>query len=174
MSENSTGNVRVQLQDDDLVIDDPEGRTKRIIIPAYTIPALLEFLHSPSFDQSNRRGAFRVPVDSTSGLIVSVHAVESDREWYVTPLNISMTGILLEMREETDLAVHTELVVTLRLGELRESVIGIVRRHQDNRYGIHFSKALSADEARPLDSLKQIVDHIKQDWMARSFTQGDE
>lgn len=127
---------------------------------------LSDFLHSLSESDFNQRRAFRVPIVRSSGL--SVRLEVGRRSLAATPVNISITGILVELPEsETlDLPLDSEVTCTLQFRREKLQLHGIFRRRDGRHYGFAFRESLRGREAPPPAALVRMVMDLERIWIA--------
>ncbi len=113
-----------------------------------------------------RRFSFRVPVFPSSGLEV-VMTLEGDKPVSPMPIDVSMSGILVEFRasDDPDLALEHELPVTVRRGNDVAALRGIVRRRMGHRYGLYFPECVTVEGIQPTEELRRIVKSLEGDWL---------
>ena len=113
---------------------------------------LIEYLRSFNVDDTQRRNAFRVPLTTSSDL--SVMLGHRDKSCSVKPLNISLTGILIEFDRDDvyDLAIGAEVNLTLKSGDKTEKISGKIMRRDGNQYGIFFPSTVVDNEVTPPDA----------------------
>jgi hypothetical protein len=104
------------------------------------------------------RSALRV--SDLSGTELRVR-ITSDRRSprIATPLDLSFSGMLLEMSaaERSELAIHEVVDLELSLGGQSAWLLGVVRRKNGRRVGIHFPEALQAGRIDPPRDLAGII-----------------
>ncbi len=104
------------------------------------------------------RSALRV--SDLSGTELRVR-ITSDRRSprIATPLDLSFSGMLLEMSEaeRSELVVHEVVDLELSLGGQSAWLLGVVRRKNGRRVGIHFPEALQAGRIDPPRDLAGII-----------------
>ena len=120
--------------------------------------------------QLNRRKAFRVPVDTSSGLETQV-MVEGEAFAAVTH-DLSFTGIRLEPLEQGAWELHEGQVVDVHLVLGKDSVVlrASVRRIADEGFGIHFLDSIGEDGVDPIPELASIMARLERQWLAARVT----
>ena len=127
---------------------------------------LIEYLRSFKVDDTQRRNAFRVPLTTSSDL--SVMLGYRDKSCSVKPLNISLTGILIEFGGDVyDLAIGAEVNLTIKSGDKTENISGKIMRRDGNQYGIFFPTTVVDNEVTPPDHLRSIVLKLEKDWLRK-------
>ncbi len=111
----------------------------------------------------NLRSALRVSNLRGTELRVRV-ASERHSPRTVTPLDLSFSGMLLEMPEcgSSDFGVHEVVDLELSLAGQSAWLLGIVRRRNGRRVGIHFPEALQAGRIEPPPDLAGIIRRLQQ------------
>jgi hypothetical protein len=128
---------------------------------------LRDFLHNLSESDFNQRRSFRVPIVRSSGLSVQLQV--GQRSLAATPINISLTGILVQLPEsETlDLPLDTEVGCILQFRREKLQLHGVFRRRDgSNRYGFAFRESLRGREATPPPALVRMVMDLERIWIA--------
>jgi hypothetical protein len=158
----NVGNVNIVCDEGLLTFVDPNRETP-VQIKVEDISLLLDFLDSVDWD---RRRAFRVPLSKSRALYVDI--TWHEMTYPVTPLDVSLTGILVEFdhRLAPDLAIDDSVGVTLKLGEVSASLMGTIKRRTGyGRYGIFFSGAVSGQRVDPPIALLSIVSQLETQWL---------
>lgn len=116
---------------------------------------------------SDSRMAFRVPVAQDSGLRVRI-VTSDDRAFAAHPIDLSLSGILIEFSEgkDPDLSISDKLRIELELDAASASLSGVVRRRAGLRYGIYFPEALNGVEIEPPVELRSILTEIERRWLS--------
>ncbi len=109
------------------------------------------------------RRALRVPVDSSKGLSARVSLVRREGTLHAIPLDLSLTGILLEFgpEEDPELQLGTMVEVGLRLGEDEVTLPAEVRRRAGHRYGLMFAGIVKNETVHPPPALERIAAALK-------------
>jgi hypothetical protein len=110
------------------------------------------------------RKHFRVPLRGDHGLDVRVQTANG-RVWPVTPVDISLGGMLVEFIEEPDLAIDAPLDVELRWQANTAKIRGIVRHRRQERYGVFFPDSGDPDGIGDASVLRRIVGTLEQQWL---------
>jgi len=111
---------------------------------------------------------YRVPVPKESGLQVRI-ATGDGQGWSPKPVNLSLTGILVEFSrvDVPALAIGAEAEVNLQLDNENLTIQGEVLRQDDCRYGIFFREALREGCISPPEALRSIVRVLERRWLRR-------
>ncbi len=143
-----------------------------ITLPTSAIDELIDFLSLLNQDATERRRAFRVAVPRSAGLMVRFTLKGKTRS--ATPVDISLVGILIELSPSAviDLPIDTTLSIELRLNEKVSTLMGLVRRRNNNRYGILFLDSLREGELNPPESLVNIYKEIERQWLRARLEKG--
>jgi hypothetical protein len=110
------------------------------------------------------RKHFRVPLRGDHGLEVQVES-GNGRVWVVTPVDISIGGMLIEFPEEPDLAIDAGLTVQLRRQGDTATVRGVVRHRRQGRYGVFFPASRNPDGSGHSATLCRIIEALEQHWL---------
>jgi hypothetical protein len=107
------------------------------------------------------RLAQRVPIKRNSGLRVRV-TTRDGRSWAPRPIDLSLTGILIEFPagKTPDLAVGSKIELELCLGSEVAELTGEVRRRIKHQYGLFFRKVFSKRGISPPLPLRRIVETL--------------
>jgi hypothetical protein len=167
MSQIEIGNVIINSDGRYLTFKDQNKWQFSIDLEASTISDFIEYLRSFNVDDVQRRRAFRVPLTASSGL--SVILGYKDKSCSVKPLNISLAGILIEFYDDDvyDMAIDTEVELTLKLGDKTSITPGTIVRRDENQYGIFFPDSVIEDDVQPPLFLQSIVLDLERDWIRK-------
>ncbi len=106
-----------------------------------------------------RRAAFRIPVWQQSDFHVNL-AIDGSH-WAVTPLDMSMYGILIEAPSNIpEIQIDSEVLLTLQMGSETVDMLSIVRRRNGNRYGLQFPQSCAGSEVTPPHQLHAVVENL--------------
>jgi len=160
--------IKISLGDDHSVTfldqDKPEAP---ITLSANAIDELIAFLRSPQPKPDERRRAFRVTIPRLTDLAVRVDF--KGKTWDVAPVDLSLTGILVQFlkTEIADIPIDAEVDITLRLNDKAATLRGVVRRRNRNQYGILLASSMRNGELRPPESLVLIYKELERQWLRR-------
>jgi hypothetical protein len=134
----------------------------------FTVPHLsdiIAFLRSVKPDETEQRMGFRVPLSISSGLSASI--TFGDKTCSVRPLNLSLSGILLEFSEGEvfEMPIDTQISIRLQLQDTTAALGGVVRRRIGNQYGISFPDSRRDYKLDPLASLQVIYAKLEKQWL---------
>ena len=166
MAKTTIGNVRLISDGKTLTIARRDQPNMAISLDSTEVEELIDFVTSLAATEFNRRDTFRVPLWDSSGLSVQIRKDETQR--LVTPTNISLTGIFVELRPDDwlDLAQDDDLEVILEFEGEAQSHHGVVRRCEDNGYGISFRDSMNGEQIDPPPGVTRIVMELQRRWMA--------
>lgn len=167
MPELVIGKTKVFLNGRSVTFQDQDKPETPVALPANAIDTLISFLRSLNPDTNERRMAFRVAIPSLTDLTVKV--AFKGKTWSVKPVDLSLTGILIEFpkTEVVEMPLDAEIGVELQLGEKIATLRGIVRRRNRNQYGILLANSLRNGDLRPPESLVQIYKELERQWLRR-------
>lgn len=116
------------------------------------------------------RIAFRVPLGRDTELRVRV-VDENGKTWNPKPLDISMTGIMIEFPADDVPSFQTDdwLQVELRMNDHVERLKGFVRRCEGRGYGLIFPEVLRGAEFDPPAEFRTIVNTLERNWLRSRF-----
>jgi c-di-GMP-binding flagellar brake protein YcgR len=117
------------------------------------------------------RSAFRVPVFEESGLLVSVLNFDGSI-FKANPLNLSLTGILIDFGGLQDRRFQPGFAITVQL-ELPPYAVRLpaeIRTNLGNQYGILFQGVMTSKGLSPPDELREIYSIVEQTWLKRRMS----
>lgn len=123
------------------------------------LDTLIEFLQAQT--PSDRRVGFRVPL-TDGDLDVSVKT--TSKTVAAKALDLSLTGILLELPEHT-LAADRQCTVTLSLNNHSVVLAATTIRTEGNIAAMHFPTTVHGGELDPPDELVTIYRSLEQAWL---------
>ena len=132
------------------------------------VPEIIEFIASKTDLASNRRATPRVDVTAFEPSLhdrFSVYVETPDGDWVeVTPINISLTGILVE----TDQEIYDEDLYTsvgLKLDDMNVMLPSIVVRRGDNLVAFQFIASIKDGRLNPAPELVAIFQALEMTWL---------
>ena len=146
----------------------PEGQPENAVhLEPVDVGVLIDFLMSLSASEFNRRQAFRIPLWETCGLRVFLE--QDEQQVYAVPKNISLTGLLLELDDESDFDPAKESLVEVLIDfeGITQKLVGRVRRRADRKLGLYFPESTLAGEADPTPEYTALVMELQRRWAAR-------
>jgi hypothetical protein len=169
MSSIKIGNISIFSDGQSLTFQDSHNPRSHITLPASKLTAIIDFLRSIDPDMAERRTGLRVPLLPSSGLSVSV--TFGRQMCLVNPLNISLSGILIEFLDDQvyEMSIGAHVEITLQLGDKTADLSGVVRRCDGKRYGIFFLDSIRHHELDPPDSLQVIYTTIERQWLRKKL-----
>jgi len=159
--------IKISLDDHSVTFLDQDKPEVSITLPADAIDNLIIFLRAPKPKTDERRRAFRVTISRLTDLAVRVNF--KGKTWEVAPVDLSLTGILVQFlkTEIADIPIDAEVGIELRFDNKTAALKGIVRRRQGNQYGILLANSLRNGELRPPESLVIIYKELERLWLRR-------
>ena len=126
------------------------------------------------FVAADRRRAFRVPVLRDSGLRVELRTNDG-HTWRAEAVNLSVTGILVELptAEAPALAIGATVTVRLTLGNDTIEIQGEVNRREQRAVGLSFAETLVRAKVAPPPALAAIVRSLERHWLDTKRRSGD-
>jgi len=108
----------------------------------------------------------RIPVARRHGLAIQV-TVEEKMVLHPTPVDLSLTGILIEFSdaEDPDLPKGAKLRVSLQLGPDAVDLKAEVARRSRRQYGLFFPEVVTEHGLIPPAPLTRIVETIERSWL---------
>lgn len=167
MAEITIGDAHLISDGNTLTIGSRGQRNLTLSLDAAGVSELIDFVTSLAKTEFNRRQDFRVPIHDSSGLSAQIRKGQSLVS--VMPLNLSVTGIFVELTRDDwiDFSQDDELEVILDFEGESQSHNGVVRRCADNGYGLFFPKSMKGKELAPPAELTRVVMELQRRWMAR-------
>jgi len=167
MPEIVIGKVKISLDGRSVTFLDQDNPETPVVLPANTTDDLIAFLRSPTPEVTERRMAFRVAVPRLTDLTAKVGF--KGKTCSATPVDLSLTGILIEFPKTgvVDMPIDSEIAIELRLDNKIAALRGIVRRRNDNQYGILLENSLRNGDLRPPESLVLIYKELERQWLRR-------
>lgn len=138
---------------------------------AHQAPSLTVETPSQVVKAENRR-SFRVPVrpsEEGGNLRVRITTVNRE-EWVGEALDISMSGILLDLvgDDSPNVSIDSEVQVELQLGR---RVVGglsaVVRHNEEGCLGLFFPDTIKLGQLQPPKPLRSIVTILERRWLRR-------
>ena len=164
MSELTIDGVRFEAAGETLSIAAPNQPQINVRLGAGEIEALSQFVHALASRKLNRRSAFRVPVWDSCGLTAHLHI--GALEMAVKPVNLSLTGILIECRDsEKHLTPGDELEIVLVYEGEAYPFAATVRSRVMDGYSLCFSDT-GNPSGQPLCDITHIVMSLQREWLA--------
>lgn len=126
-------------------------------------PASISLRTPTRLARENLRSADRLPDLRSSDLEVRIATGDGSFRT-ADPLDLSLSGTLLELRGDSDLGVaelHQTVDLELKLASHSAWLMGVVRRRSGRRVGIHFPEALRRGRIDPPAELARIVRQLE-------------
>ena len=126
-------------------------------------PAILSLRTPTRLARENLRSAVRLADLRSTELQVRI-ATDDGSFQTADPVDLSLSGMLLQLRENSGSGVelHQPIDVELRLAGHSAWVMGVVRRRSGGRVGIHFPEALRSGRIEPPAGLARIVRQLSR------------
>ena len=159
------GNTTISSDGRSLTFQDTDNAKFNVAFSDDHLPELLAFLRSVKPDETEQRMGFRIPLSISSGLSTSI--TFGDKTCSVRPLNLSLSGILLEFSEGEvfEMPIDTQISIRLQLQDTTAALSGVVRRRIGNQYGISFPDSLRDYKLDPPASLQVIYAKLEKQWL---------
>ena len=132
------GNTTISSDGRNLTFQNTDYANFNVMFTVPHLPDIIAFLRSMKPDETEQRMGFRVPISISSGLSASI--AFGGKACSVRPLNLSLSGILVEFSEGEvyEMPIDIQIKITLQLQDTTVVVRGVVRRRIGNQYGISF------------------------------------
>jgi hypothetical protein len=166
MSKITLGDVIIIREEEHLILEDQRLENTQLKIDSAYLQDLIDFLVSQKTDETKARMGFRVPIISSHELCVKVNDSHKTRQ--CTPLNISLSGILLDFMgiDNPDWSKNEELKVTLQFKNKQITLRGKVSRCFENQYGVFFPDCMRQGILDPPEILSYIVGELEREWLS--------
>ena len=166
MAEMNIGDVQLVSDGSTLTISRRDLPGLTISLDATGVEELIDFITSHFGTETNQRQTFRIPIHDSSGLSVQIR--KDDKQYSVTPTNLSLTGIFIVLRpdDRLNLSQDDDLEVILEFEGETQMLHGIVRSCQDNGYGLLFPESMNSDQMNPSPEISRIVMELQRRWIA--------
>lgn len=131
------------------------------------VEELIDYVSTLAGTDFNRRHAFRIPIWDSSGLLAVIR--EGQTETPVTPIDLSLTGMLARLPEESNVepALEDEVIVTLEFHGVKSMYHAVVKRRTEFTCGLLFPETIVDGELNPPDSLVRVVMELQRQWLAK-------
>jgi hypothetical protein len=159
------GNINIIWDGRSLIFQDGDNANLNVTFSASNLPDLNDFLCSLKPGEQELRLGFRVPLSISSRLSASI--AFGDKTCSVKPLNLSLSGILVEFSkgEVYQMPIDTQVKIRLQLQDTTIVINGVVSRRSGNQYGIFFPDSVRDNELDPPDSLQAICTKLEKQWL---------
>ena len=164
-SELQIGNTTISSDGRSLTFQNTDNANFNVMFTVPHLQDLIAFLRSVKPDETEQRMGFRVPLSISSGLSASI--TFGDKACSVRPLNLSLSGILVEFSEGEvyEMPIDTQIKISLQLQDTTTVLNGVVCRCSGNQYGIFFPDSFRDNELHPPDSLQGIYIKLEKQWL---------
>ncbi len=162
-------NVVINYDGQQITFHDPDSLKFSFQLKPEAISDLIDYLGSFQKNDVQKRTAFRIPLTESSGL--SVVLTYRDKSSAVIPINISLTGILIEFGAEDvyDMALNDAVVLSIRLDNQADDIIGKIVRRDHRQYGIFFADSVIDDEVQPPEFIASVARKLERAWLRSRF-----
>jgi hypothetical protein len=159
------GNINIIWDGSSLMFQDSANSNLNLTFSASNLPDLIDFLCSLKAEEKELRLGFRVPLSVSRGL--SVDITFGGKTCSVRPLNLSLSGILVEFSEGevNEIPIDTPIKIKIQLQETTTVLNGVVSRRSGKQYGIFFPDAVRDKVLDPPDSLQAICTKLEKQWL---------
>jgi len=159
------GNISIIWDGSSLMFQDGDNSNLNVTFSASNLPDLINFLSSLKPYEKELRMGFRVPLSISRGLSTSL--TFGGKTCSVRPLNLSLSGILVEFSEDEvfEMPIDTQIKIRIQLQETTTVLNGVVMRRSGNQYGIFFPDSVRGEELDPPDSLQAICTKLEKQWL---------
>ena len=142
-----------------------DGNGSGVLVPEHKLSALRAFIEAHSNEE--RRLGFRVPLRPLPPETRDALTVTLERRGIsaaAQPVDLSLTGILVEL-PEGDFDGARSITVTLRRDGERARLRARVVRRNGALMALHFPSCVSNGELDPPEELLAIYRSLEQDWL---------
>ena len=148
--------------------------SKAISLKLDQVEKLVNFVSSIDENEFNRRLAYRVPIFASSGVTAQIRM---RTEWiHVKPVNLSLTGMFVEVSPDCaiDLIENRLLEVALEFDGEKSAYTVLVRRREDDGFGLFFTESINGEQIVPLPGIRRIVMELQRRMLAVRNDSDDE
>ena len=174
MAEIKLRNIQLLYEGETLTISSVRDPACSVDLDPRTVEDLVEFVHALTThsnpgaaddDEKNRREAFRVPVVKDEDLQAWI--VDGSKPLAVTPTNISMTGVFVELPKnlKKQFKIDDRLQVQMQCDKLKVLMGAIVKRVESRGIGLFFPATVKDDNIDPPQEMRKIVMELQRRWM---------
>ena len=162
------GNISIIWDGSSLKFQDGDNANLNLTFSASNLTDLIDFLCSLKPEEKELRMGFRVPLSISSSLSASI--TFGGKTCSVRPLNLSLSGILVEFSEDEvfEMPIDTQIKIRIQLQETTTVLNGVVSRRSGNQYGIFFPDSVRGKELDPPDSLQAICTNLEKQWLRKT------
>jgi hypothetical protein len=167
------GDLIIQAKEDGLSMRSSKSLSALGDVQLEDIPTLLEFMKSYLEESANRRSSFRLDLTELNLIDyqeLRISLLTDQKEFAVRPLDISLTGVLVETNEYVD--DRETVQVNISYGGKRVSMNAkIVRSNESSRrIALHFPDVMQTDGTlnAPVE-LTKIFDALEGGWLDKSL-----
>ncbi len=159
------GNINIIWDGSSLIFQDGDNANLNLTFSASNLPDLIDFLCSLKPGEKELRLGFRVPLSISSGLSASI--TFEDKTCSARPLNLSLSGIFVELSESQvyEMPIDSKIKIRLQLQDTTAVINGVVSRRSGNQYGIFFPDSVRGNQLDPPDSLQAICTKLEKQWL---------
>lgn len=165
MAEITIGEAIVTYNGRELTIRRRKAEDRMVSFTSEDISKLLDWITSQRSIQKNERAAYRIRLPDPCELRVSVR--HDEKEHAVTLVNISQTGISLNVKEDLCLNMEDRVIVRLEFNDIVETLRASVRRRNGSNYGLLFIDSFHGEEIRPPERLAKIIMELQRKELAK-------
>ena len=167
MQKISIGNLQFRSDGETLTITARDRPDLSFSLDRDGVEELIDYVTTLAGSAFSRRTAFRVPVWDSSGLSAVMR--EGQTESPVTPIDLSVTGMLARLPAEAniDASLDDHVEVTLDFEGQKSTYRAVVRRRDENTCGLLFPETIKDGELDPPDNLLRVVMELQRQWLAK-------
>ena len=162
------GNLTIRTDNEQIEFIVDGAPKRRATVSAIDLPGIVDFLRASALTGSERRTGFRVPIavlGSSIGDRFHTFVTTQGGAWVeVTPVNISLTGILVETEENLG-TQGTQSSVKLALDDNTAQLPSVVVRREPHRVAFQFTESIKHGELDPSPKLVAIYRTLETLWL---------
>ncbi len=167
MTEKSIGGLHLVSKGQQLSIETKDGVEEPVVLDSQEIIELAAWLVSLNETEFNQRESFRIRL--WSGIAVHVSVSQLGQPSIVSLVDLSMTGMLIDLPEKSTLDVEVGSVVESSIqfeGETAHFSASIERK-VGPRLALRLTGSANQSEVDPFPEFSKIVMAIQRRWAAR-------
>ncbi len=159
--------VSIVTNSEGVTFQDRKDPRRSVTVSEDHLLDLMSFMSALNPDVAERRASYRYTLWRSCGLTASLTL--HNREWSVTPLDLSLVGILIRIpKNMPEMWLGSEMNVTLTHGPDITSLRGIVRRRNEDEYGVQFPSSNGEDgHLNPPEPLRKILMKVERGYLMR-------
>ncbi|NNK84532.1 MAG: PilZ domain-containing protein [Desulfobacterales bacterium] len=165
------GNIVITYDGREITFSDNGHQNFRFYLKPDALADLMDYFNSLIKTYTQKRNAFRIPLNNSFGLSVLLRY--GDKSCSVKPLNLSLTGILIEFEGDDvyGMAKGDIVELSIELGDKSENMAGKIVRCNHPQYGIFFPETIVDGEVQAPEFLLNITSNLEKRWLRERISE---